>query len=394
MGSGPRIMLIAGEPSGDALGGALMAALEQATAGEVRFSGIGGPAMEGQGLRSLFPMAELAVMGVAEVLPRLPRLIWRLRQAVALAKELQPDVLVTINSPGFNLRLARALKDTGIRRVHYVAPQVWAWGRSRVRQVSASVDHILALFPFEPKYFNGTSTPCTFVGHPAAAADLTPDKRARLGADFRRSLGIAAETPVLALLPGSRRSEVTRLLPIFLDTAAQLERRQPGLHLVVPTVPHLQGLLAGAKWPLPISLIVEASEKTGAIAAADQALAASGSVVLELAAAGTPMVTAYRVNPLTALVAKRLLQVSSVNLINILMESPLVPEFLQYQCRADLLTEAVWGLMIAPDRQAAQIKGAKEALALLRPGPVEPSQMAADVVLLELRLSSRALDNP
>ena len=243
-----HFMLVAGEPSGDALGGALMCALRSATDGEVRFTGVGGAEMEAEGLPSLFPMAELSLMGLAEVAPRVPALRRRLRESEQHARSAGPDVLVTIDAPAFNFRLARRLRGSSAPIVHYVAPQVWAWGAGRAARIAPILDHLLALLPFEPPLFEAVGLPCTFVGHPVveSGADCGDGER------FRIRHGIAPTAPVLAVLPGSRRSETTRLLRPFAAALSLLADAVPGLRAAVPVVPALapEVAAAAAQWPV------------------------------------------------------------------------------------------------------------------------------------------------
>ena len=296
---GPLVFLVAGEPSGDELGARLMAAIEQRR--RVRFAGVGGPLMEARGLSSLFPMAELSVMGLAEVVPHLPKLIRRLSQTAAAVRQCRPAVLLTIDSPGFNFRLAKRLKGAGVPIVHYVAPSVWAWRPGRARAVAGYLDHLMALLPFEPPYFEAEGLATTFVGHPVLEDGLDGIVERGDGEGFRRRHRIPPGATVLCVLPGSRRSETGRLLPVFARTLGLLKEQFADLYAVVPTVDTVadEVTAAAAGWPVPAVVIAAASEKAAAFAAADVALAASGTVALELAVAGVPAVIAYRVHPLT-----------------------------------------------------------------------------------------------
>lgn len=375
--AGPTIFLVAGEPSGDALGGRLMAALKASCGGGVRFAGIGGAAMAAEGLTSLFPMEELTLMGLAEVLPHVPRLRRRIHETAAQARALRPDVVVTIDSPGFSFRVARRLAGAGIPLVHYVAPSVWAWRPGRAREVAGFLDHLMALLPFEPPYFEAEGLACTFVGHPVLESGAGGGD----GAAFRRRHGIGADVPLLCLLPGSRRGEVSRLLPVFAETAGMLAARRPGLEVVVPSVAGLAGGIAGAPWPLPARVVTGESEKFDAFAAADAALAASGTVALELAMAATPAVIAYRMHPLTGWLARRLVRVPYVSLVNLVLDRPVMPELLLGECRSERLAAAVGSLLDDAEARAAQAGAAAEALARLGVDGPPPSRRAAAVVL-------------
>jgi len=259
------VFMIAGEPSGDVLGARLMAALKQQTQGHVQFAGIGGERMIAEGLKTLFPLDELALFGLAELLPRLPNLIRRLSQTTGEIRKLQPDVVVTIDAPDFCFRIAKRLKGQGIPFVHYVAPTVWAWRPKRARKVAAFLDHLLALLPFEPPYFEKEGLACTFVGHPIVESGAAEGD----GVRFRQSHGITSDSRLLAVLPGSRRSEVTRLLPVFKTTLDRLAEQHPGLIAVVPTVPQVRGLVAEhiAEWSVPTILVEGDRDKYDALAA-------------------------------------------------------------------------------------------------------------------------------
>lgn len=387
--SGPMIFLVAGEPSGDLLGARLMQALKAETGGTARFSGVGGPNMEAEGLVSLFPMAELSIMGLVEVLPRLPRLLRRIRQTVAAAKAYAPDAVVTIDSPGFTFRVARRLHEQnfGAPLIHYVAPTVWAWKPKRAKKVARFLDHLMVLLPFEPPYFEREGLPTTFVGHPVV--ERGADKGD--GARFRARHAIAADAPLLCVLPGSRRGETERLLPVFADTVAGLAARHPNLRCVVPTVETVAEQVrdAVAAWPTPVVVVAGEAEKFDAFAAADAALAASGTVALELAAARTPTVIAYKLNGLTAWLIRRMIKVRFANLVNILLDEEVVPERLQEACRADTLVADVDRLLTDKAAALRQIERADEALAMLGRGGTAPGVRAARAVLDVIREEKR-----
>ena len=379
-GDPPRtVFLIAGEPSGDALGSRLMAAIRERAAGPVLFRGIGGEGMIAEGLDPLFPMHELAVMGLAEVLPRLPRLLRRIGQTVIAIRKARPDVVVTIDSPDFCLRVAKRLRGSGIPVVHYVAPSVWAWRPGRARTIAQRVDHLLALLPFEPPYFEAEGLACTFVGHPIVETTLD----AADGGAFRADYGIEPGAPLLCVLPGSRRGEVTRLLPIFGDVVGRLHTGYPDLRIVIPVAETVADMVTEmvADWPVAPVLVRGATAKRGAFAAADAALAASGTVALELAMAGIATVIAYRVNALSAFIARRLIRVRFANLVNILLDREAVPEFIQEHCRPELLAQALESLLTDSDARQAQAEAGTEAMRLLGAGGPSPSRRAAEAVL-------------
>lgn len=384
--SPPLIFLVAGEPSGDALGARLMAALRARTGGAVRFAGVGGEGMAGQGLDSLFPMADLSVMGVAEVLPRLPRILRRLAETEREARRLRPAAVVTIDAPDFCFRLAKRLRGAGIPLIHYVAPSVWAWRPGRARKIAAFLDHLMALLPFEPPYFEREGLACTFVGHPVveSGADGGDGRR------FRERHGIAPGAPLVCVLPGSRRSETARLLPVFAQALARLRATRPDLVAVVPVIGAVAGEVARAvtDWPVPATVVHERADKIDAFAAADVALAASGTVALELAMAETPAVIAYRVNPLTAWLARRLVRVSYANLVNLVLDRPAVPELLQGDCRPERLAAALDTLLADEAARRAQVEAGREALARLGRGGPSPGDRAAAVVLKVIAAAS------
>jgi lipid-A-disaccharide synthase len=375
----PLIFIVSGEASGDNLAARLMAALKRETGGRVRFAGVGGPQSGRQGLASLFPMSDLSVMGLAEVLPHLPRLIRRINETAAAARQLKPDAVVTVDSPGFCLRLAHHLRGSGIPVIHYVAPQLWAWGPFRARKLKKRVDHILALLPFEVQFFAQYDIPCTYVGHP------TIDAGAELGDGpaFRSRHGLEADAPVLCVLPGSRAGEVRRMLPVFGKTLLLLREKYPDLRIVIPVVDSVANVVKDITrdWPLPV-LLVSDMERFDAFAACNAALAKSGTVTLELALANVPMVVAYRVSAATAFLVRRMgVGVEHASLVNLLLGRQVVPEFLQEDCTGPKIAEAVAEILDSKTSREAQQKDFKEvAKALGDPHP-SPSERAAKVVL-------------
>lgn len=372
------VYLVAGEQSGDVLGGRLMAALRVARP-ELTFTGIGGPRMIEQGLQPLFPMRELAVMGLLEVLPRALKLRRLLHQAAADVKARHPDVLVTIDSPGFTVRLLKLLLPTDIRRVHYVAPQVWAWREHRVREFPGLWDRLLCLLPFEVAFFAKHGLPARFVGHPVLESGADKGDAAR----FRAQHDLAPDAPVLILMPGSRRSEVGRLLPVFGHTLARLARDIPGLVPVMPVASVVADSVRRAteSWPVRPILVTDIDEKHDAYAAAAAALTKSGTSTLELALAGVPMAVTYRVNPVTAMIARRLLLVSHVAMVNLLADREVVPELLQGDCNTERLAAVVTTLIRDPIAANAQRGAFRDIVAALSIAGTLPSTAAARAVL-------------
>jgi lipid-A-disaccharide synthase len=342
--------------------------------------------MSARGLASLFPMAELSLMGFLEVLPHLPRLARRLRQTAAAAIASRPDLIVTIDAPGFNMRLIDRLKGRGIPLVHYVAPTVWAWHPGRVRQFVGAVDRLLALLPFEPPHFESAGVRCSYVGHPALEIEIG----GRDPAGFRARHAIAAAAPLLCLLPGSRRSELDRLLPVFGVAVDRLRREEPTLTVVLPTMPALTPRVRALteRWTHRPIIIESASERYDAFVAADFALAASGTVILELARFGVPTVLAYRANPISAMILRRIARVRYAGLVNLLLDREVVPEFLQQNCRPERLAAALLRLLRDPDARERQREGQREAIRRLGPDH-RPSERAAEL-LLELLAERRA----
>ncbi len=381
-----RIFLIAGEASGDFLGATLMRALRTKHPEGVEFAGIGGRLMAEAGLESLFPMEELSVMGLAEVLPRLFKILKRIRQTAATILKSKPDAVVTIDSPDFCFRVVRKVKakSHAIPCIHYVAPSVWAWRPGRARKVARFLDHILTLLPFEPPYFEEHDLAATFVGHPIV------ERLSRRGDSdrFRKKYDIDEAQKIFCILPGSRMGELNRLLERFTKATDTLLRDKPDMLVVVPTLPHLKAHIQEFFVGKGINpLVIDGEEdKFDCFAASAVALAASGTVSLELALADTPHVIAYRVNAVTAWFARRLIKTPYVNLVNILLNRPLVPELLQEQCQSIKMTQEVFKILDNKDARAEQLRGFREALIMIGLGdPETPSRKAADAVLSVIR---------
>ncbi len=371
-----KVFLIAGETSGDRLGAALMAGLED-LAPHVTFDGVGGSGMIDAGLTSRFEMSELSVMGIAEVLPKYRHLKRRIREMAEAIIETAPDVLVTIDSPDFCLRVAAQVKAARPeqRIVHYVAPTVWAWRPERAARMRGVVDHVLALFPFEPPYMEEAGVPCTFVGHPVATLPA-PDP-ARVAA-FREEFGLSG--PTLCVLPGSRKGEVARLAETFGTAIGQFASGLPGIQVLLPVAPGLDDLVEQltAKWPVAPVLVPGDTDKITTFAAADIALAASGTVSLELAAAGTPMVIGYEMNWVSRQIIKRKLLIDTVTLVNIVAESRTVPEFIGAECTAEALARGLSEVWKAPAGQEAAMAVTMQRLGQ---GGEAPGLRAARVVM-------------
>ena len=379
----PLIWILAGEASGDLLGARLMEAL-RCYIPNVRFAGVGGTHMEAQGLVSLFPLQDLAVMGLLEVLPRVWLLARRLTMAVEDIQTSHPDLVVTIDSPGFALRLLRKIQKTGIPRVHYVAPQVWAWRQKRVKQFADLWEMLLCLLPFEEDFFRQHGLKTRFVGHPVLQSGADKGNSQR----FRRRYGVGEKAPVVILMPGSRRSESARLLPVFKQMLLLLQAKIPDIVPVLPVSAALYHSVEQAikTWSVRPILITDHQEKYDAFAAAQVALTKSGTSTLELALAGVPMVVTYRVHPITAFLARRLICVPYVAMINVLAGAPLVPELLQENCRPDKLAQALETLLSQPQAAQHQKETFKTVLPTLKaPQGQKPAQAAA-LALLDILL--------
>ena len=379
----PLVYLVAGEASGDRLGASVMAGLKARTGGRVRFAGLGGEAMAAEGLESLFPVSELAVMGVFEILPHAPRLLRRIGQVVRNVEARRPAIVITFDSWAFTMRVQARLRNRrkagriASALMHCVAPSVWAWRPGRAAEIAGIVDHLMVLFPFEPPYFETHGLPTTFIGHPAA------DQPGGDGAAFRERFSIPADARVLLVLPGSRPGEVKRLLPVFGEVAERMAKRYPGLHVVVPTVPTVAAQVRAAVegWRMPAVVIEDPALKFDAFAAATVALAASGTVTLELGLAGVATVVGYKVNPLSAFVAKFLVDPESVILVNRILGRRVQPFFIQEKCTADRLAIAVSNLFDDPRARQEQVRTAGVVAGMLRAGTESAATMAADAVL-------------
>ena len=382
--SGPRplrIMLVAGEPSGDALGAELLEALRTLLAAPLDVLGVGGTRMEAEGLSSLFPMSDIAVMGSGEVILRLPLIFRRMRETAQLAIRERPDAVVIIDSPDFTHSVARRIHKANpdIPIINYVSPQVWAWRPGRAVKMARYLSHVMALLPFEPAFYDTVpGLRCTFVGHPVLQRVVSGG-----GEAFRTRHSIPPDAPILALLPGSRPNEVKRLIALFIETAHRLRARFPGLVAVLPTVPNVSALvherLSGES--LPLIVIEDEAEKFAAFDAASAALAASGTVSLELALARVPTVIGYRVDRVTASIVRRLINVPSIVLANLVLGRNVVPEYLQGDCTPARLAGVLEPLMA----DTAMRRETLEALGEIRDrlGAAErksPAMRAAEVV--------------
>lgn len=379
-----RVFVIAGEPSGDRLGGALMDGLRSLVP-DVTFEGIGGTQMQAQGLTSRFPMQELSVMGIAEVLPKYAHLKRRIADTAQAVIDGKPDVLITIDSPDFCLRVAKLVKAaSSVRTVHYVAPTVWAWRPGRAKKMARMIDHVLALFPFEAPFMEAAGMECDFVGHPVVAEPQASDAEI---AAFRAAFDLG-DAHFALVLPGSRQGEVSRLTPVFGRALSRLAQSHPDLRIVVPAAGPVADIVRErvADWPVGTVVIdprvfnaeVAQAHKRAAFRAADVALAASGTVSLELAAAQTPMVVAYKFNWLSWQIISRMALIDTVTLVNLVSETRVVPECLGPECRPELISAALDAVLENPDRQVRAMEVTMERLGQ---GGEAPGLRAAQAVL-------------
>lgn len=375
----PRIMMVVGEPSGDLLGAQIMAALKRLTGGAVEITGVGGSAMEAQGLTSLYSIADTSVMGFNEVVPKIPKILARVRQAADYAMETRPDLVVLIDSPDFTHRIGRRLSKRApdITVVKYVAPQVWASRPKRAEKLAEFVDYLLCLLPFEPPFFESYGLDTRFVGHPVVERVEQGD-----GAGFRARHDIPAGAPVLAVLPGSRSSEVRLILPVFKEAVALLSGQVEDLHTVIVTLDHVRDkVVTGTEgWPTPLT-IVDQDEKSDAFAAADTALAASGTVSTELALAKVPMVIAYRLGWFTHAMFSRLIDVPFISLINLIEKRGVIAELVQKDCTANDIAAEALGLVLNKAAARRQVEGCQSALVEMGLGAAPPSERAAQALL-------------
>jgi lipid-A-disaccharide synthase len=378
-----RVFLVAGEESGDRLGAALMRALKERDPG-IAFRGVGGSEMARQGLVSLFPTGDLALMGFNAVARKLPLIFRRIRQTAAAAVAERPDVLVIIDSPDFTHRVARRVRRAApsIPIVNYVSPSVWAWRPGRARKMSGYIDHVLALLPFEPEAHRRLGgPPCSYVGHPLAetASLLRPSESE---ASRRRT-----DPPVLLVLAGSRNSEIKRLLGVFAKTVEAVGSAFGPVEVVIPTVRHLEATLRNGTigWAKPPRIVTDAGEKHAAFRSARAALAKSGTVTLELAVAGVPMVTAYKVTAFEAPIVRRMIKAPSAILANLVLGENVVPEFMQEDCTVENLTRELLPLLSDTPQRRRQLEAFARLDAAMEIGVAHPSARAAEIVLREAR---------
>lgn len=378
------IFISAGEASGDVLGARLMAALKEQQGGDIKFSGVGGPLMQAQGLDSLFPMEDLSVMGIAEVLPRLNLILKRIKQASDFIVKNNPDIVVTIDAPDFSFRVVKRARDIfacrkAPRMIHYVAPTVWAWRPKRAQKVARLYDGIMCLLPFEPPYFEREGMRAGFVGHPVLESGCGRGD----GPAFRAAHQIPEGARTLGVLFGSRGGELKRMGPVFVEVMQHLRAADPNLHFIAPTLPHLEGRVHALVDGLPCIVDSDVTKKWDAFAAMDDALATSGTVGLELAVANVPHMIAYKANPLTAALVRRLVKVRYAHLANLLLDQAIVPEFIQQDCQIEALTQALQDLPGQAEEQRVRFAQVRDLLGGAK--NAKPGVQAAQFVLESLK---------
>jgi lipid-A-disaccharide synthase len=379
-----KIFLIATEESGDRLGANLMKVLRQRLGGAVQFEGVGGQSMAREGLASLFPIEELSIIGLAAVVKQLPKILRLIRETARAVAQASPDILVIIDSPDFTHRVARRVRatDPSIPIVDYVSPSVWAWRPGRARAMCRYVDHVLALLPFEPEEYRRLhGPPCSYVGHPLT--EQTGTLRPNPDEQNRRS----EAPPVLLVLPGSRRSEIRHHMAVFGETLVRLRDEGVAFELILPTMPHLtEAVSEGLKdWKIAPRVVIGEQEKRAAFRTARAALAKSGTVTLELALAGVPMVTAYRTGAVEAWILIRAINVKSVILANLVVGENVVPEFLQQDCTPEKLAPALRDVLDDAPLRRRQIEAFANIDKIMSTGNQPPGVRAADIVLATLR---------
>ena len=373
-----NVFLIAGEPSGDLLGANLMKSLNRMSPKHIQYSGVGGPLMRNQGLESLFDYSDLSVMGLIEVLPHVLKILKKIRFVIQEIEKLKPDVIISIDSPSFCFRVLKQLKTHNQPRIHYVAPQVWAWRPNRVFKYKNYIDHVLALFPFEPPYFKKAGLPCTFVGHPVIESTASQEE----GKKFRIRNSIDLNSLVICALPGSRRSEVKRLMPVIVETVNKLMVIHKNIHVLIPTVSTVANeVRALANFNKNITVVEKYEEKYSAFAASDIAIATSGTVTLELACALVPAVVIYKVSPVTAFLARFLVNVKYASIVNILGKYEIFPEFLQTKCKASNIVLSLNRLIEDTVYRQKVINAESLVVELIKSNFESPSDIASKEVL-------------
>ena len=381
MSENVSLVVVAGEPSGDRLGAQLIGALKRRSSSTLRITGVGGENLKSQGLQSLFPIDDIAIMGISQIATRLPKLLGFVSQVVDHVMETNPSAVLLIDSPGFNHPIAKRLKKRGFEGaiIKYVAPQVWASRPWRARHIARYIDFLLTLFPFEPKYFEPHGLRAQFVGHPVTERPI----QAGMGPAFRREHNIPETAPLLCVLPGSRSNEVRFLLPVFIDALEILRVGLKDLHVVVPTTPNVASAIRVEmdRCNAPVTFVTDEVSKFQAFDASNVAIAASGTVSLELGLARTPMVIAYKIGSFSAFVFRRFLLLPYITLINIILERFAIPELVQEDCTPEKVASAISELFSNSELCQKQIHDIGLAMSQLTVSGQKPDDAAAQAVL-------------
>lgn len=370
-----KVYIIAGEASGDRLGADAMRQIKYAFGEETEFHGIAGPLMQKEGMKSLFPMDELSIMGVFEIAPRLIHILKRIKQTILNIEETNPDVVLTIDAPDFSFRVQKGVKtrnEIKTKHIHYVAPTVWAWRPKRAQKVAEFLDGMLCLFPFEPDYFEKEGLKASFVGHPVINSGLLDAD----GAVYREAAGITQSEKTLGVFLGSRLGEIKRHGAILSEALNLMQKENPNqkIHVITPTLPHLKDQVFDTLKAYDGALHVSSDPdmKWHAFKACDAAIAVSGTIGLELAVAGVPHLIAYKMNALTVMLAKRLITTKYAHLANIMMDEAIVPEFIQEDCQPNRIAETAQNLLFDNTARAEQI----QQLSAIQPEITPPQSQA------------------
>ena len=377
-----KIFLIAGEESGDNLGSKLMRSLKAKYKGNVEFIGVGGNKMAYEGLHTIFPMQEINMMGFVEIVPHIPNIMKRMNETIERIKQEWPDIIITIDSPGFNFRIAKKLKEQGvdIPRMHYVAPSVWAYKPERAKKCAKLFDHLLCLLPWEPKFFEPEGLKTTFIGHPVfedlVMLDETEKSKLKAEYEFKHN------DKIVAILPGSRPGEIKRMLHIFIDAANKVHEQNPNTKFILMPTENLRQQIAKVSHLIPNCIVVsEQEEKRRLLQICDAAMVKSGTVALEVAALRCPHVICYKVNPISHFIIDRMLVTDYVNLVNISANKEIIREFIQNDVTAENLARETLLLLNSEVVAAGQLEDSKYELQEMGMGMAEkPSDKAADVI--------------
>ncbi len=380
-----KFFIIAGEASGDLLGAKLIKELK-AQHPDSSFVGVGGALMKAEGLRSIFAMEELSVMGFLEVLPHIPQLLKRIKQTAEAIKSEKSDVVITIDSPDFCFRVMKKLRDfKEVKKVHLIAPSVWAYRQGRAKKIAKLYDLLLAILPFEPPYFEKHGLKTVFIGSPIV--ENAPDfaQKNHIRNEFRQSFNIDEVAPIVVVTPGSRSGEVKRIFPEFIEALNLLAAEKPNLKVFIPLIDKTRDLVVEMSSALKAQyFLIEAKDKSAALFAADFALAKSGTNTIEMSLYRLPMIVAYKINCITHFIVKRMVKIKFANLINLISNREIIVEMLQKKCRADLLFSELKKLIDDKSLAQKQIIDSQVALKMMGLGSVENASCKAAKEILKI----------